>query len=72
MPDMPASPFGHNAELHPLTAGAYRRQLKARALLAIFCRDAVLEARMSPEVREILGIAARTAAAGGRSPRPAS
>ena len=38
-------------------------QLKARALLALFCRDDVLEERMSPEVKEILDILSRTAAA---------
>ena len=36
-------------------------QLTARALLALFCRDDVLEQRMSPEVREILGILSRSA-----------
>ena len=36
-------------------------QLKARALLALFCRDDVLERRMSAEMREILGIVSRAA-----------
>ncbi len=38
-------------------------QLKARALLALFCRDDVLEQHMSPEMREILDIVSRGAAA---------
>jgi hypothetical protein len=41
----------------------YESQLKARALLAVFCRDDVLESHMSPDVREILGILARAVAA---------
>ncbi len=45
------------------TARAYGCQLKARALLARFCRDDVLEQKMRPEVRELLGIVARAASA---------
>jgi len=51
---------------HPRHSGPVRAidpQLKARALLALFCRDDVLEQRMSPEVKEILGILSRGAAA---------
>jgi hypothetical protein len=44
-------------------ARTFESQLKARALLAVFCRDEILEARMSPDVQEILGILARAVAA---------
>lgn len=51
-----------------IPARTYESQLKARAMLAVFCRDDILEARMSPDVQEILGILARAVAA-GPSPR---
>ncbi|HEX9461137.1 MAG TPA: hypothetical protein VGB82_00935 [Alphaproteobacteria bacterium] len=44
-------------------ARTFESQLKARALLAVFCRDDILEARMSPDVQEILEILARAVAA---------
>jgi hypothetical protein len=47
----------------PAPIRTFAAQLKARALLAVFCRDEILEARMGPEVQEILGILARAVAA---------
>lgn len=76
MPSAAANTSEAHLQLHtvdavrscPASARSYAAQLKARALLAVFCRDEILEARMSPEVQEIVAILARTVAAAPHRP----